>query len=349
MSEKEFLRPIRGQKITLRIYDVNERVFDQILEVFDSKVMLVDRDRIEDLMCGYPDRDSIAYDGEKYLIIREHLLAYIAEFNSTDMGDVDRWRQVIVRKDECLTDAYKPGIDGSRAYAIVKAALSKAYPGDEYDSQLRQHEAVYDSKKSQYHFLYPSYGPFVVRHSECVKYDMNGAHLDALLEIFPKAEPYLRRLFDDRKKHPIYKAYANFYVGMLKRKGYSATYNWIVQRTTAKLKDAIEYCGGMLIYANTDGFVVCRPERRQKNTCKLGEFKVEYEGDVFTYSGGNHWAIQCGDEIKGSIRYQARDGVDLRKGLVASYRISREVREDGRRVEKIEDIRLTEVKIYANG
>ena len=46
---------------------------------------------------------------------------------------------------------------------------------------------------------------------------------------------------------------------------------------------------------------------------------MEYEGDIYTFTGTNYWIMQCGDEIKGNCFYQVRNQIDLRKGEIVSY------------------------------
>jgi hypothetical protein len=57
----------------------------------------------------------------------------------------------------------------------------------------------------------------------------------------------------------------------------------------------------------------------------LGEFKAEYEGDVFIYRSKNYILYQCGDELKGSCRQVVRDKLDLRVGKVVEYDQRREL------------------------
>lgn len=327
---------------TLRRYDVSEQVFDDILQNMSSRIQVTDN--IQQYYCGYKPKHIVMYDNKEYLIIREHLLAYFANFSDEDYQTVEDWRQVIVRKTQSDRD-YDKGIDGSRAYKVVKNMICERITEEQYDKRLRMFEADYDSSKAQFHFQYPS-RDCVLQHSNCVKYDINGAHHAALIEIFPEAEDVLTDMFLRRKSEPILKAYINYFVGMLTRKGYRKTYNWIVQRVSKILKDAIKEVGGDLVYANTDGFMVSNPKKKLEHSTKLGEFKLEFEGTAYTYQDNNYWCYQAGSEITGSVRYSVRDEIDLAKGEVVHYTINREVTENGVIVQTLKNIEKEHINVY---
>ena len=322
-----------SEKVLSR-YDISEEVFDEILHTMESRIEIVDD--IKQYFTGYQPKHKIYYDNREYIIILEHLLAYFADFSEEEYSDVADWRQVIVRRCEG-TKGYNKGIDGSRAYKYMREMLRKYYTEAEIESQLRDHSCEKDLDNIQYHFQYPS-KEVVIMHPNCVKYDINGAHLDALVEIFPRAKEELVSMFLRRKKNPILKSYVNYFVGMMCRKGYRGTYNWIVHRTTKKLKKAMSYVGGTLVYANTDGFMVKDPARKLKTSGKLGDFKLEYEGTAYTYQGKNYWCYQTDNEIKGSIRYQARDLIHLSDGYVADYDIVREKNSKGLMLERVTNL-----------
>lgn len=334
-------------KKVLRRYDVCESVFDDILQTMESSIEIVDD--ISDYFTGYQPKHKIYYDNKEYLIIREHLLAYFADFSDEDYQNVEDWRQVIVRKAE-QPQTYQKSIDGSRAYKEVKRILLQYYTEEEFDQQLKAHSAKYDEKNKQYHSLYVTDDNIVLQHSNCVKYDINGAHHDALIEIFPRAEKELRALFTRRKEEPILKAYVNYFVGMLCRKGYRGTFNWIVQRTRKMLLKAInevEGTTGTLIYANTDGFMVSNPEHKLEHSTELGKFKLEFEGTAYTYKDENYTCYQTDTgEIKGNIRYSVRDQLNLKKGEVVHYDISRETLPNGTIVNLVKNVVKEHINVY---
>ena len=328
-------------KKRLRRYDVSEQVFDDILDNMQSRIQVTDN--IQQYWTGYKPKHIVMYDNKEYLIIREHLLAYFADFSEEDYQHVEDWRQVIVRK--CVQPSdYEKSIDGSSAYKHTKSVICEEYTEEEYDQRLHMFEAEYDPAKAQFHFQYPS-SDCVLQHDNCVKYDINGAHHAALLEIFPKAKGLIS-MFERRKEEPILKAYINYYVGMLKRKGYEKTYNWIVQRVSSILKNAIKELDGDLIYANTDGLLVSNPKKKFKHSTKLGEFKLEFEGTCYTYQSNNYWCYQVGKEITGSVRYSVRDQIDLSKGQVVKYVISRDKLDNGVIVQTVKNVVKEKVNVY---
>ena len=333
------------EKITLRRYDVSEEVFDDILQAMESKIQIVDK--IEDYFRGYQPKQMVLYDNKEYLIIRESLLAYFAEFSNEDYQDIEDWRQVIVRKCHQPNTSYLRSIDGSRAYKHTKDRILEYYTEEEFEERLGLFEVEYDDLKAQYHYQYPSSNDVVLAHSNCVKYDINGAHCDALIQIFPKAKPMLKEMYDQRKANPLNKAYINYFVGMLCRKGHRKTYNWIVQRTTKTLKSAILYCGGDLIYANTDGFLVSNPEKKLKPSKALGKFKLEFEGTAYTYQDKNYWCYQA-EKLCGSVRYQVRDLIDLKKGQVVHYDVKRKILANGTTVQTVNNVEKGKIDVYKN-
>ena len=152
-----------------------------------------------------------------------------------------------------------------------------------------------------------------------MKYDINGAYAKALCDIFPKAKTEIIKIYNERKTKPENKALINYFVGMLCKKNYRKTFNWIVQKVRKKVEEAITYTGGILLYANTDGYAVSAPDRIINTTSLLGDFKLEYTGDIQIYSGKNYWVMQTGESITGTVLYQVRNKIDLRNGVVVDY------------------------------
>ena len=345
VKQKDIENVLKQRKV-LRRYDVSEDVFDDILQTMQTRIEVVEN--IQQYFTGYQPKYKIYYDNKEYLIIREHLLAYFADFSDEDYQNVEDWRQVIVRKCE-QPKTYQKSIDGSRAFKQIWQMLLNYYTEEEIKEQLFAHIAEKDPNNIQYHFQYPSKGA-VLQHSTCVKYDINGAHHDALIEIFPRAKEELESMFIRRKEEPILKAYVNYFVGMLCRKGYRGTYNWIVQRTTKKLKEAMSIVTGFtgtLIYANTDGFIVSDPNNELKHSKKLGEFKLEYSGNVYTYQDDNYWCYQTDTgEIKGSVRYQVRDQLNLKRGEVIHYDIVREKMPNGSIINLVRNEVKEQINVY---
>lgn len=310
----------------LKRLTVSPEVFNKILAAEANYLNIVED--LQPYIYGYPNKYRMVVHRDKYgtdyLILREMVLAkYIDYVPSTT------WKQIIIIcGGEDTAYDYKEDVSGHAAWVYIMKLLKKYYSEDEIYQCLYSHTAVYDDNKKQIHFNYwESFlgSDYVLEILNCKKYDINGAHCEALAEIFPKASEAIIKLYVDRKKKPIYKAYANYFVGYLTRKGFRGTYNWIVQRTSAKLMKLIELLDGKVIYANTDGVVIKDPKVDLPHSDVLGEFKLEYEGTVYVHKGENYWCYQAGDTISGSIRNAVRDKVDLSKGLTVSYKWTNEV------------------------
>lgn len=198
----------------------------------------------------------------------------------------------------------------------------------------------------------------VHKFNNCVYYDINNAHLDALVEIFPKASKQLIGLREKINKYKangdyinaqLIKDYINFYVGGLGKKitdingkviGYNEdrpTYEWIVNRTRQKLQAIIDDVDGLVLYSNTDGVMIQNPTNKISTSNKLGDCKSELKDDViyaFTYNPSieeraqgytPYFVYQYLDAngnwlTKGNISYEVRDKLDLRIGQYPIYK-----------------------------
>lgn len=242
-------------------------------------------------------------------------------------------------------------ISGGAAKRAFVKLISKRYSPAEIEAQLESKTAEYDESKKQMHIL-PSQTAYclnrIAKLPNCVEWDINGAHCDALREIFPESAPEIEKLYEERKKKPNNKKIPNFYVGMLARDGHRKTYNWIVQRTTSILERKIEEqkkLGAKVIYANTDGAILQYPKgfdiSSLKGSKKLGGFKIEHAGDCYAYQkfefGCCYWAIEMDGEIKGSLPLQLRDRMSLKDGKTVSYRKKTAVA-NGARITEIADV-----------
>lgn len=332
-------------KLTLKRIDVSSDVFNSVLERFPDYITLVDD--IEPYYKGTKEKWRVYYcKRTNYIVCKECFV--------TDEAETD-WKQVIVRMlDQLPAGTIIRSIDGSRAWSEVNKQLSKYYTEQEKADCLNKYQANYDERLAQQHYTYEDYyeKDIITRHSNCIKYDINGAHCDALRIIFPKAAKYFEKLYKERKINPVYKMYANYFVGMLARKGFRLTYNWIVQRTTKILTDAAEKVGGDIIYINTDGFAVSNPTNKLNNVKEnaLGMFKIEYEGDIYTYEAKNYWLMQCGNDMKGSALQAVRPLINLREGIIADYERKAIKNNDGEILYyQAEDIRTRVVRIKENG
>lgn len=303
----------------LKAYNLSEEFFDKVVETYSDFVIKVeDFSRYTNGSSTF--KNSIIFDGIKKIIIREKLL-----FNLTDEREErNEWVQCICYKKHKQKKDVQDGITGGFAYRVMKAKIKKAgkYTEEQFDSKMKQFQADYDEEKNQYHFQWDVdlEEETIYKYTNCRKYDINGAYAKALIDIFPEAKEAIIKLYNERKEKPENKDLINYFVGMFCVKGYRTTYNWIVQHVRKQMEEEIAECEGFLLYANTDGFAIASAEKEIKTSKVLGEFKLEYEGDMYILLGTNYWIIQAGDDITGSCLYQARGLVDLRKGQAVRYR-----------------------------
>ena len=304
-----------GTKL-LPAYSASEELFDEILTAGYEVSVITNKDEFNVYKYGYPQKTVIMYDGFKTMILLECVLNEHYPLNVR----LTHWKQCILHKD--ITQDIRCGedINGGTAYNFMKALICRYYSDEEYKECLRKHQAEYDDELSQYHFsIYEKMG-VIVKYDDCYKWDINGAHNDALCEIFPKAAPAIRYMYQQRKQNPVNKKYVNYYCGMLAQKGYRGTYNWIIQRTTRLLLSGINEAGGTLLYANTDGFLVQHPDRILTHSTKLGEFKLEYQGPTWFYYDRNYQCFQTNTgEVKGTLLQVVRDKLDLPNKQVVHY------------------------------
>lgn len=242
------------------------------------------------------------------------------------MPEQEPWYQYYCRVSDELKEPVEEVITGTYAYNYIMKILKKHYSDEEIDECFNSHTAEYDRNNIQYHYFASAFDDtadtVITEYENCYKWDINGAHCDAICEIFPKAYNDIKKLYDQRKIHPKYKKFVNFFVGAMCIRGHRPTYNWVVQRTNGILQEAINYTYGInsqLVYANTDGFIIQNPENFINNSTELGFFKLEYAGTVQVAESNNYWIYQAGDEIKGSMPLQLRDKVDLRIGKTITY------------------------------
>ena len=260
-----------------------------------------------------PKNKKIVYYNEKELLCLE----YVLDSYTHSIDDATEWKQCICTLSNVVEKPTK-SIAGNVAFRQIKNLLLKDYTEQEIKDIFNAHTVDYNAELKQVHFLYtPPEG--IAKYNNCYRWDINSAHADALCELFPKSKKRITKMYEDRKIKPINKDYLNYYVGYLCCIGHRGTYNWIVQRTTKILQDAINKVGGTLLYANTDCLCVADPEYKIDNSKEIGNFKLEYNGDCYTYHGKNYGIIQFGDEIKGNLLYAARKCVDLRIGTVVAY------------------------------
>lgn len=299
-------------KPSIKCYELRAEIFDRIIEDFSSYIEVVPT--TDPYIKGYPDKDVMYYDEKEYLICEEYIVNYYCPIEEcTD------WKQCRVRRVENASNDLKSTITGPYAWNYMMNILKKKYSEEEIYEIFEKFSVPYDPSLIQFHYDYDCEFNKIEKIENCYKYDINGAHTDALVEMFPKCEEEIKFIYEKRHTNPNFKNFTNFFVGMIKHKGYDGAYNWIVQRTTKHLFKAIKQTQGLMIYANTDGYVVSDPKRLLNASKSLGEFKLEYTGDVYVYRDKNYIIYQMNDELVGSCLNCVRKYIDLRQGKVVHY------------------------------
>lgn len=299
-------------------YEVRADIFDKILIDYSPRVRITDN--LKQYVYGYKNKKIIYTDGDEYLICLEYILDGYT--NCCELPT--SWKQCRLRRVENAQTIVQKTITGTYAWNYLKKILTKYYSEEEIENILCSHEAEYSEDYKQFHYNISLERDQLIHIPDCVKYDINGAHCAAVVELFPNAANEFLKLYSKRKEKPIYKQIFNYAVGRLCKIGHRKTYNWIVQRTTKTLYKTMDKVRGSLIYANTDGFLVQDPENKLTTSTNLNDFKLEYSGDVWVYRSNNYILYQCGKDSKvGSCRNEVRDRIDLSVGQVVDYKTNR--------------------------
>lgn len=333
--------------VELKTYYGNEMHLQQILDAFPTDIINVDltNQKISDYYYGTKyitgDTKKIYYLSQENdnktaftiaLILPEYILNYL--FNCAPA--CNGFTQVRFMIDNKVTEVER-SYSGRYFYNKLRKHLLKYYTNQEIDDILHSYDTVlYDKDLKQFHYDFNHISintNTIYLLDNCYKFDINGAHQDALTEMFPKAKPLFDKLEKQKQKAKLnkdvktknmIKGLFNQTVGYFKHAGFVGAYNWIVQRTTKILLAAIKFCDGELLYANTDGFLIRNPKNILNTSNKLGEFKKEYTGKVYFYSDINYYVFQCGKEICGNSLLQIRQNIDLSKGKVIHYKKEQE-------------------------
>lgn len=307
-------------KVLLPSISLSADSFYNVLNSLKDNIKIISKEDMTKYKYGHKDKFAIYYNGKDQFICQAFLLNYLL---GTDITDAfDGWKQFICNLAPEQNLNYETDVTGRYAYNYITKILRKYYTYDEIEAQLNSHTAEYDEKKKQVHIFYGEQGK-ITKFDNCIYYDINKAHSDALCEIFPKASKDLISMAKKSKQNKSYKKYPNYYCGYLVIVGHRLTYNWIVQRTTRILEEraniSIDWDSDV-VYANTDGIIISKPTQVFDTSDSIGQFKVEYTGAVYTYQGDNYQIVQYGDEIKGSLPLALRNHVDLRQNKVVKYR-----------------------------
>ena len=297
-------------------FDINDEIFNNILKDFEADIIKLDK--LED-KSYYEYRNNIIYIDDKNtkkILCQAYILNYYL-----DQPIYTGWKQIILNQCEYANITVEASVDGQHAWQYMMSILKKKYSLNEIQSILTSYQTKEHYDK-QYHYDWPIVSQNVQKLPLCVKYDINGAHTDALSEMFPRCKGEFLTIYKKRHDDIKYKKYPNFFVGMMKRKGYVGAYWYIVERTTKLLIEAINKVGGQLVYANTDGFCVQNPEHLLNTSDKLGDFKLEFQGDAYVFvneTRSPYILYQFGDKLVGTCLTSVRQYIDLSNGNVVYY------------------------------
>lgn len=307
-------------KPLLKSFNLNTDIFDTIINKFGNIVVYVDN--IHDYYYGSTNKRMVYVSKDKqYLVCRQIVLYYVMGYS---LEGVELWKQVRIRRVLDNGHDIEHNVSGTYAYNYMMKLLKKFYTREEIDQCLLSHVADVDNTLKQQHYEIPVRLDAIYKFDDCIEYDINGAHCDAICEIFPKAKNDINKLYKLRKQKPVYKQIFNYFVGMLgslkKNKGkYRGTYLWIVHRTTKMLEKRISAVGGRIIYLNTDGVVLQHPKNLIADSRELGDFKIEYRGPIYIARTKNSCIKQIGDTLKGNVPTVCRKDIDLANGKMVEY------------------------------
>lgn len=282
---------------------------------------------------------------ERYFAGRVNMVTPFFKIKGYDNNDF--YAQGVFRcmKDKGARNVVQRTINGRTAYNLVHTQIVKRITQREYETRLESFERVYNAVPLH---IYPCGAKGkVLRFPNCIYIDMNGAHADAVREAFPEISEYIEKGYKKRHDNPAQKCIPNYFVGFCKNLEHDGFYNWVVQRTREKLMSKIDELmtdDSLIVYANTDGAIIQNPKYIPISSKELGEFKIEYAGEVLAYkhiakNSTTYSIIQYGDIIKGNASNLVREHIDLRKGLVCDYKIVK-MPGEAAKIERITDIWL---------
>lgn len=336
------MKPKRRNNMLRRI-NLDTETYYKILEKYKTFVRY---DNIQNYIAtGYNHKDLILVDKDtSTLICQGSVVNYVTGQQKLNYP----WMQYVCGVDTSLNEVSNEIPWATQANKRIKKILNKYYTDEEIEERLNNYST--EEVEVPIHMLIPIkyHDGMIHKFTNCDYYDINGAHTDALCEIFPKADKKLKALHFGGQK-----AYINIYVGDLCNHGHRSTYNWIVRRTKLWLKQIIEAAMGEIIYANTDGVIIHNALYKLETTLEIGGFKSESsdgivyayycEGkDITPYTVYQYDHPFKGKQIKGTARLALRNGMDLSKGIVNKGKLIKD--EDG--VEHFINTRTEEIKIY---
>ena len=319
---------------------------DTYNDVLTNFPKYIERDDISQYFAkGYPDKRIIKLD-------KVHSAFIIQAYRLKNRpGNIKDWQQVVCVLDDSLdgNNDIRTLPYANQANSVIKKILRKHYKDTEIESILTAHSV--NERRKPLHMLMPMdcHDGRIHKFTDCAYYDINGAHTDALCEMFPLARDELVALHHNGGKD-----YINIFVGDLCNNNHRGTFDWIVERTRKQIEDIYKEAGGIIIYANTDGIILWHPNKTLKTSDEIGQIKSESkDGIIYAYYCGRDnettpYTIyqyehpKKGRQLKGNARLQVRKGMDLSKGLINKGKLIKN--ELG--VETIENLRTEEIEIY---
>lgn len=335
----------------LRKFRINAAIFDQMM--YDYEFVIENRDLSKNLsqLIDYMQKPTsnchtVYYDELNQMAVVNYLM--LEGYNLIDHVDYYMQRCIVIRTENAdIDEIYQVPYAKTCKKYIYNILYSAGYTDAEIDERYKA--CSISNHVKPIHSKLPYYYDMNKIHEihNCVYYDINNAHLDALCEIFPKAKRKFIRLRSRINKAKAegdintarrLKDYVNIFCGNLghyvndvcETRG---TYEWIVNRTRNIVEKAISEVGGCVIYANTDGFIINDPTNKLVTSDKLGQFKSELKDDViyaFTYADPTgmtsgytlyQYVNSKGKvEQKGTLPCQLRKDTDLSTGQVVTYK-----------------------------
>lgn len=325
----------------LRRVKIDLKTYNAIIDNYKHFIVYEDINKY--LASGYRNKELIKVDtNTSTLICKASIIEYLCDIKFA----ANDWMQIVCKLDDSIDETKEKYIPyGKDAYKKLMKSLMKFYTDDEIRNIMLEHSL--EKGKTALHKLLPEdyLDGYIYKFTDCVYYDINGAHRDALIEMFPKAKKAILKLD---------KSYINIAVGELCNEGYRGVYNWIVDRTRDYIDEIIYMAGGEPIYINTDGVIIHHPDNYLQTSNEIGEFKSEMTGDtVYAYYCKSddkttaYTIYQYVDSkgkmtLKGNARYLLRRNMDLSKGIVNKGKMYK----DDTNTWRVRDYRQEEIEIY---
>ena len=271
---------------------------------------------------GYKNKKRIKAEKDSHVFIcQADIINYVTGKEIIPYNE--DWRQIVcVKKNDLQSaDEIKELSWNDSFNKRIEKVLHKYYTDAEIEERLNMYQEKNHIKPLISHLPMKYHDGKIHLFKNCVYYDINGAHRDALCEIFPKAKNDF--LTVDKQD-------ANSYVGDLCNRGHVTTYNWIVKRTKNMLLNILDAAGGEVIYKNTDGAFIVNGKELPTSS-KLGEFKngmltdellaYRFKDGVNTPYVIYQFINKDGKrELKGTTPNEVRNHIDLANGTVVSYK-----------------------------